>query len=73
MAIKAFKNPVMAGPEDMIGRTAVVHETINPTGTGKVFVFGEYWTAESNEIIEKGATVKITAVQGMVLKVEPVK
>jgi len=73
LAIKAFKNPVMAGPEDMIGRTAVVHETINPTGTGKVFVFGEYWTAESNEIIEKGATVKITAVQGMVLKVEPVK
>lgn len=73
LAIKAFKNPVMAGPEDMIGRKAVVHEPINPPGTGKVFVFGEFWTAESNETIEKGATVKITGVQGMVLKVEPVK
>lgn len=73
LAIKAFKNPVMAGPEDMIGRKAVVHEPINPPGTGKVFVFGEFWTAESDVSIEKGATVKITGVQGMILKVEPVK
>ena len=72
LAVKAFKNPVMAGPEDMIGRKAVVHEPIDPPGNGKVFVFGEFWTAEANVRIEKCVTVKVIGCQGMVLKVEPV-
>jgi membrane-bound serine protease (ClpP class) len=73
LAVKAFKNPVMAGAENMIGRKAVVHEAINPPDTGKVFVFGEYWTAESEIAVENGKTVKVVGYQGMVLRVEPLK
>jgi membrane-bound serine protease (ClpP class) len=42
---------------------------LNPAG--KVFVHGEFWDAVSSRPVEAGARVKITAVEGLVLKVEP--
>lgn len=71
LAIKAFKNPVQAGPETLIGQIAIVKEKIEPSKTGKVFVFGEYWSAQSDEVIESEVKVKIVGIEGMVLKVKP--
>lgn len=73
LAIKAFKNPVQAGAETLLGQTAVVRERIEPNKPGKVFVFGEYWSAESDKTLEIGAKVKIVEIKGMVLKVEPLE
>lgn len=71
LAIKAFKNPVQAGVETLIGRVGEVKEKIEPGKQGKIFVFGEYWNAESESILEVGTKVKVVEVKGMVLKVEP--
>lgn len=71
LAIKAFKNPVQAGVETLVGRFAEVIEKIEPGKQGKIFVFGEYWNAESESILEIGTKVKVVEVKGMVLKVEP--
>lgn len=71
LAIKAFKNPVQAGAETLLGQTAVVKEKIEPGKFGKVFVFGEYWSAESEKTLEIEEKVKIVDIKGMVLKVEP--
>lgn len=73
LAIKAFKNPVQAGAETLIGQTAVVKEDIVPPKAGKVFVFGEYWSAISEKHISAEMKVKIVGIDGMVLKVEPLE
>jgi len=70
LAIKAFKNPVQAGVEAMIGQRGIVKEKINPPSMGKVFVFGEYWNASSNEPIDPEEEVVVESVNGMVLKVK---
>jgi membrane-bound ClpP family serine protease len=38
---------------------------------GKVLIEGEYWNATSNTSVEKGESVRITAVEGLTVKVEP--
>ncbi len=73
LAIKAFKNPVQAGAEILIGKIGVVKEKIEPSKNGKVFVFGEYWNAQAVQVIEPEEKVKIVGIEGMLLKVEPVK
>ncbi len=73
LAIKAFKNPVQAGVEAMIGQRGIVKEKIDPPSMGKVFVFGEYWNASSNEPIDPEEEVVVESVNGMVLKVKKVE
>ena len=43
-SISVHQQQVAAGKEEMVGRKAVVKETLNPRGT--VLVEGERWTAE---------------------------
>jgi membrane-bound serine protease (ClpP class) len=38
---------------------------------GKVFVHGEYWDAVSSAPVELGGEVRVVAVDGLKLKVEP--
>ena len=45
--------------------------TITQTRAGEVFVHGEYWQARSTARIPTGAAVKVTALEGLVVKVEP--
>ena len=40
---------------------------------GKVFYKGEYWTAQADQAIEKGAKVRIKKVSGLKLMVEEIK
>lgn len=66
--IKAHRHHILAGKEELIGKTAVVSRTLAPKGL--VFVEGEHWTA----VLDKGRAkpeeeVIITEVDGMKLYV----
>jgi membrane-bound serine protease (ClpP class) len=67
--MRARANKVVTGAAGLVGEAAVVHTSLNPSG--KVFVHGEYWDAVSSRPAEPGARVKVNAVEGLVLKVEP--
>ena len=60
--------PVQVGMETLVGRTAVVRSTLDPSGF--VFLDGEHWSAESDEgTIEQDERVVVTEVHGLKLKV----
>jgi len=55
-----------AGLVDEIGNT---HTPLVPKG--KVFVHGEFWDAVSSKPVDSGVEVRVVAVDGLLLKVEP--
>ncbi|HEY8156897.1 MAG TPA: nodulation protein NfeD [Myxococcota bacterium] len=55
------------GVSEMLGMMGKCATALAPEG--KVFVRGEYWTAEADEAIPAGARVEVTAVEGMRLRV----
>jgi membrane-bound serine protease (ClpP class) len=60
--IVTHQSKVQTGREDMIGKIAIVRETLNPEGT--VFYEGELWSARSSSgTIEPGEEVIITRVE----------
>jgi membrane-bound serine protease (ClpP class) len=71
LVVKAQMKKPVTGTEGMIGMkgkasTRIEHE-------GKVFVNGEYWNATSDEVIEEGAQIIVTEVDGLKLKVSKFK
>jgi membrane-bound serine protease (ClpP class) len=66
----AQRLPVKAGKETMIGKTVAALTPIDSTG-GKIFLEGAYWNATSDAVVEKGQLVRVSAVEGLRLKVEP--
>jgi len=60
LAIRAHVNRVQTGKEGLIGEVGVSKTDLDPDG--RVFVHGELWWAESEELIPKGSKVKVTAV-----------
>jgi membrane-bound serine protease (ClpP class) len=71
LAARAMRNPVKTGEEGFVGKVGEVREAIEPPGEGKVFVFGEYWTAVSDAPIGAGERVRVVECRGMTVKVEP--
>jgi membrane-bound serine protease (ClpP class) len=69
LVVKAQHRRTQTGLEGLIGATCEVCVTINPTG--KVFVHGEYWNAQSLIPIYKGEQAVITGVSDMRLTVMP--
>ena len=69
LAVRARNNKVITGTVGMLSEIGVAYTPLAPAG--KVFVHGEYWDAESTQPVEKGASVKVIAVEGLRLKVEP--
>ncbi len=55
------------GVSEMLGLVGKCATALAPEG--KVFVRGEYWTAEADEEIPAGVRVEVTAVEGMRLRV----
>ncbi|HEY8368869.1 MAG TPA: nodulation protein NfeD [Thermodesulfobacteriota bacterium] len=68
-AVRSQRRPAMGGEADLIGETGEALGPIAPEG--KVFVHGEYWNARSATPIAAGERVRVTAVRGFVLEVEP--
>jgi len=69
LVVRARASKVMTGSSGLVDQAAIAYSPLNPTG--KVFVHGEFWDAVSSRPVEPGARVKITAVDGLILKVEP--
>ena len=60
---------VKTGAEGLLGRRATVIEPCEPRG--RVRVAGEIWNAQCAEGAAVGETVKITGVEGLLLRIEP--
>ena len=69
LAMRARGNKVITGTQGMLSEIGVAFTPLSPAG--KVFVHGEYWDAESTQSVDKGAAVKVIAIDGLRLKVEP--
>jgi len=62
--IRAHRQQVLAGREELIGKTAEVLSVMKPKGT--VFIQGERWTATSETgRIEPGEEVIVTKINGL--------
>ena len=68
--LRAQAGGVRAGPETMVGETADALTDVGPQG-GKVFIEGETWNAVSDAPVKKGQTVKVAAISGLTLHVNP--
>ena len=67
LVARTRRRPAQLGREGMVGEVGVVRERLAPTGS--VVVRGEYWKAESDEAVDVGERVEVTAVHGLTLRV----
>ena len=68
-AVKARQRPVVTGREEMLSAEGVVIDDFE--GSGRIRIHGEVWEAESSAPLKRGNHVRVTAVEGLVLKVQP--
>jgi len=69
--LRAHRQKVMTGSEEMVGETSPAATDIDKNG-GKIFIHGEYWNAFSSSPIAKGDEVVIKSVNGLKCEVEKV-
>jgi membrane-bound serine protease (ClpP class) len=69
MAIKARRRPVVSGLEELVGGEAIVVDDFDRKGT--VTIHSETWSATTDKPLHKGQSVKVIAIKGLTLQVEP--
>ena len=69
LAVNAQRMQPVTGASGMLHETGYALTAIDPGGVGRVRTRGEIWTASANEHIEAGAPVRVTAVEGLRLRV----
>lgn len=69
IVIQAKRNKVLTGADGMIGEIGVTRTALEPEG--KVLVRGEYWDAVAETNIGAGTRVRVKALSGLKLVVEP--
>lgn len=70
LILRARANPVVTGQSGLLAEVGTALTDLNPAG--KVQVHGEYWDATASAPVARGGRVRITAVDGLRLKVDPV-
>jgi len=70
-AIKARERPVVSGQEELLHGVGVVLDDFE--GNGRIRIHGEVWLAESPVAVNRGDRVQVVAVDGLVLKVQPLQ
>lgn len=71
LAVRSMRRTVTTGSEGLVGEPGVTVTAVASTG-GKVLVHGEYWQAVADPPpIEANAPVRVVAVKGLTLVVEP--
>ena len=68
LAIKAHRRKPATGREGLIRAQGIAKSRLNPAG--KVFIHGEYWDAESSEMIPEGTRVEVLEVKDGMIKVK---
>lgn len=69
LALKARRRPVVTGMERLVGSEAEALEDFSQHGW--VRAEGERWQAHATERVHKGARLRIIALDGLILHVEP--
>jgi membrane-bound serine protease (ClpP class) len=69
LAIRARRNKVVMADGGLVDEIGEARTALAPSG--KVFVHGEYWDAESSAPVETGAQVRVVGIDGLKLRVEP--
>src|SRR5215208_6103065 len=72
LAVRTQRAPAVTGVSGMLGEIGYAIEPITAGGTGHVRTHGELWAASADEPIPAGSAVRITAVDGLRLRVAPV-
>jgi membrane-bound serine protease (ClpP class) len=67
---KGLKNREESGPEGMIGEIVEVIKPISKNQKGKIFLWGEYWTANSDDDITTQDKAVITEVKNLKVRVK---
>lgn len=68
-AMKSVRRPIETGMEAMLGALAVASEDFDRNGN--VFIHGETWSAETTSPVNRGQKVRVKAIEGLLLRVEP--
>ena len=68
-AIKARRRPVVSGREELLRARGEVLDDF--ADKGRIRIHGEIWQAETKTPLRRGAKVRVRAVEGLVLSVEP--
>jgi membrane-bound serine protease (ClpP class) len=71
LALKAQRLPVMTGAEGMIGLEGRARDTLEPGIPGYIDMRGELWRASSRQPVAAGQPVRVVAINGLTLIVEP--
>jgi membrane-bound serine protease (ClpP class) len=69
LVLKARRAKVVTGKEGLVGGIGVAQTVLTPEG--KVFINGEIWNAVAAAQVNPGDRVRVRAVKGLVLEVEP--
>ncbi len=69
LALRARRNKALTGGEGLLNEIGEARTPLAPAG--KVFVHGEYWDAISSAPVETGREVRVVAIDGLKLRVEP--
>jgi len=62
------RKKIITGAEGMIGMTGEAMEDF--TGEGRIWIHGESWKAQCADPVRKGQKIKVTAKEGLLLKVK---
>jgi membrane-bound serine protease (ClpP class) len=68
-AVKARRRPVVSGREELLGARGEVLDDFSRRG--RIRIHGEIWQAETRVPLKRGERVRVGAVEGLVLSVEP--
>ncbi|HEX6770697.1 MAG TPA: nodulation protein NfeD [Acidobacteriaceae bacterium] len=71
IAVRARHNKSLVGADALLGQIAIVTKPLEPVG--QVMVHGEIWQAHSSTPAPRDAQVRVTAVDGLTLMVEPLR
>ena len=71
LVFSAHRKPVVSGVEEMLGSVGEALDDFDLKGY--IHIHGETWQARSSTPVKKNQRVRVTAVDGLVLQVEPIK
>jgi membrane-bound serine protease (ClpP class) len=69
VAVKARRRPVVSGREELLGARGEALDDFS--GSGRIRVHGEIWQAVTKVPLKRGERVRVSAVEGLVLHIEP--
>jgi membrane-bound serine protease (ClpP class) len=69
LALRAWRSKVVTGEAGLLDEVGTAQTELNPQG--KIYIHGEIWNAVSDKTIPRGAQVRVVAVEGLRLRVEP--